>query len=257
MPDPAADITALFSSGRVHPMKVNQTLDQLAHASAASAASEGRVPTDQLEAYRAKVRANLDQHTSSLENTAYRAGGAVDAPVSPSELGLKGVEGVATPYMIGNAAHYGLRAAAPWLNKDSIAKLVQKGSTPERAKAVVDRALRTASPRTTLKDSVKSFLTPSLSGVALSQLMTLARPFSDPKYKRGERGYASSWWEGQKGDAERLGQKAREATQRYGVSGIPLQALHGLLNPVSSLLYGGGAVKDYLTRAKTNDSTLH
>lgn len=256
MPEaPPQDIASLFSSGRVHPLAVGKTLDQLAHSSASTAATEGRIPHEQMDDYSAKVRASLERHTGSLENMAYRAGGNVDAPVSPLEMGLKGVEGVATPYMLGNAMHYGRRAAAPWLNKDSIGKLVNEGRTPQRAKAVVDRAIRAESPRATLKSSVKSFLTLSLPGVALSQLGTLARPFSDPKYKRGERGYLSSWWEGQKGDAERLGQKAEEATQRYGAAGVPLQMLHGFLNPVSSLVYGGNAVKNYFTRDNTDKAT--
>ena len=123
------------------------------------------------------------------------------------------------------------------------------------AKAVVDRAIRINNPRATVGGAVKSFLTPNLPGAALSQLFTLARPFSDPKYKRGERGYLSSWWEGQKGDAERLGHKSEQAAQRYGVSGIPLQMLHGLLNPVSGLLYGGKAVKDYFTRPKVEQAS--
>lgn len=236
-------------------MAVGKTLDQLAHASATKAVSEGRVPEEHFEDYRGKVRAGLDKHTGNLEQLAYRAGGGVDAPVTKTEMGLKAVEGVATPYMTGNALHYGRRALAPWLNKDSIANLIQKGNTPARAKAVVDRAIRTSSPRPTLGSAAKSFLTPSLPGAAVSQLMTLARPFSDPKYKRGERGYAASWLEGQKGDAERLGQKAEEATQRYGVAGVPLQMLHGFLNPVSSLVYGGSAVKDYFNRNKASKAT--
>lgn len=265
------DIDTLFSSGRIRPAAVGQTLDQLAHGSATKAVSEGRLPEDQFDAYKAKVRSGLDRHTGDLEQLAYRSTGSVDAPVSPAEVGLKGVEGVATPYLTGNAIHYGQRVAAPllsqhaipWINESFVNHLRSKTLNvdrkgrynPDRTKLVIDRAIRRQFPRPTLASAARSFLTPSLPGVAMSQLMGLARPLSDPKYRRGERGYASSWLEGQKGDAERLGRKAEEATQRYGVAGVPLQLLHGFLNPVSSLVYGGTAIKDYFNRGNADKAT--
>jgi len=64
-----------------------------------------------------------------------------------------------------------------------------------------------------------------------------ASPLADPKYQSGERGYFEALGPGLENQIRYMGQKSREARERYGPLGIPVQALHGIWNPVSGTAY--------------------
>ena len=70
-------------------------------------------------------------------------------------------------------------------------------------------------------------------------------PFFDPAYELGEKGYLDSLASGISTRADRIGELGRNVRKRYGVFGVPLQALHGILNPVSGSLYGLRSMHDY------------
>lgn len=225
------------------------------------------------------------EEQSELEDADYRSGGSVNAPVNPGELGLSLVTGAALPYGISQAMHHGShyiskneRAQAaknlsqtgmtPGAQERLRQSYIDAGRTPEKAeslvkrkisttsskysptksKKIVERAWRADNPTPTVNNALKTYMFPTLPSMAIGGALSAFRPLSDSKYKRGERGYVSSWWEGQKGDAEQIGQKAKDVKDRYGpVLGAPLQVFHGLTNPIASLIHGGQAVKDYFT----------
>ena len=74
----------------------------------------------------------------------------------------------------------------------------------------------------------------------------LTAPFFDPEYQLGDKGYLNSLASGISERANRIGEMGRQVRNRYGVLGIPLQALHGMLNPVSGSLYGLRSLHNYL-----------
>jgi hypothetical protein len=69
-------------------------------------------------------------------------------------------------------------------------------------------------------------------------------PFSDPEYKRGERGYLGSVSKAYENAIESLRERGAEARKRYGILGVPSQAFHGILNPLASWGYLGKQLKD-------------
>jgi hypothetical protein len=72
----------------------------------------------------------------------------------------------------------------------------------------------------------------------LSELVGLgAAPFSDPAYQVGRKGYFGALGEQLGRNVEAVGEAGRSAREKYGPLGLPVQALHGILNPVSSSLY--------------------
>lgn len=71
-------------------------------------------------------------------------------------------------------------------------------------------------------------------------------PLESPEYQSGESGYLGSMISGLKQRAHDVGEAGRDAQKRYGMLAYPLQAFHGISNPVSSTIYGAGQLKDYL-----------
>lgn len=280
MPIPE-DLAKPFRSGEIPAMNVGSTLDQMAQQSAQNAVTSGVLPELYAPAYAKQLRQRLGTHESGLEDAAHRAGGMVDAPVTPEELAMKGVGYVGIPWMAGQAIHYGSRAMqlrgaqeaaqrlqqtglTPGAQRRLYANYTAKGWSPERATKAVQRrvnpnryspeqaklvanraALRATVPRITLGGAAKMMFLPTLPYTVLREGLGLVRPLSDPKYQRGERGYAESLWEGKLGDVEQLDQKVKETRDRYGrVLGAPVQMVHGLLNPVTSLMSGVKSIKN-------------
>jgi hypothetical protein len=62
-------------------------------------------------------------------------------------------------------------------------------------------------------------------------------PLSDPAYRSGRKGYFSGLSDQVGRNVEAIGEAGREAREKYGPLGLPVQALHGILNPVSGSLY--------------------
>ncbi len=212
----------------------------------------------------------------------YRDSVGVTAPVTAGEFGLTALSGVAIPYGIGHAvrsgskfltagqrAHSAETISKTGLSPEAMKKLHEQWEannlsakqrladlktkarpnaiSPDKAKQIVEQKWQKANPAPTVAGMAKNFLTPSLPGVAIGGLFSLTSPLNDPKYRSGDRSYLNSWWQGQKHQADQLGERGRQARENYGIAGVPVQALHGLLNPVSSLLYGGRAVRDYFS----------
>lgn len=67
-------------------------------------------------------------------------------------------------------------------------------------------------------------------------------PLGDPLRQRGERGYFKSMGENFKGAREGLADQGAAARAHYGALGMPLQAFHGIMNPLASLAYLGQQV---------------
>ena len=74
----------------------------------------------------------------------------------------------------------------------------------------------------------------------------LTAPFFDPDYQLGDKGYLNSLASGISSRADRIGISGREAREQYGPLGIPLQAVHGILNPVSGSFYAARELGKYL-----------
>jgi hypothetical protein len=69
---------------------------------------------------------------------------------------------------------------------------------------------------------------------------------NDPAYQSGEQGYFDSVARHVGANVDELGRAAREARERYGALGLPVQMLHGISNPLSSTLYLLKNIKDTL-----------
>lgn len=71
-------------------------------------------------------------------------------------------------------------------------------------------------------------------------------PLSDPQYQSGKRNYFSAINHGLVAKARGIGDAGKDVHERYGALGYPIQAFHGITNPVSSTLYGIGEAGKYL-----------
>jgi len=94
-------------------------------------------------------------------------------------------------------------------------------------------------PRPTLGGAASVGLGPAaLAPFSIYELIgLLANPSSDPKHLRGERGYFSSVLEGLKGQTEQFGEKVKSVRDRYGPVGLPINALQGIMSPVTGTSY--------------------
>ena len=77
-------------------------------------------------------------------------------------------------------------------------------------------------------------------------LQTVAGPLVDPYYQAGERGYLESLGKGISRNIEQVSKAESELKEKYGLLGLPIQMAHGVMNPVTSTLYLGRSLKDWL-----------
>lgn len=63
-------------------------------------------------------------------------------------------------------------------------------------------------------------------------------PLQDPAYQSGERGYLGSILPSIGAQVGAMRKANYEASKRYGAGAIPVQALHGVLNPLTGVAYG-------------------
>lgn len=68
--------------------------------------------------------------------------------------------------------------------------------------------------------------------------------FDEPGYQSGRQGYLSAAGSAFGRQVKGIGQASREARERYGLLGVPLQVLHGIWNPLASTAYMLKNVKD-------------
>lgn len=92
------------------------------------------------------------------------------------------------------------------------------------------------SPNPLRRSLAYSFGAPSVVGGTMMDVgRILLNPLTDPKYTKGQQGYLKSVGEGFNRGMDYLDAAGVETRNRYGVAGIPIQALHGILNPVTGL----------------------
>jgi hypothetical protein len=211
-PDNLIDTSDLYASadrGEIAPSAVRGVLDRLAGEQTRWALAFGHIQPAQVDDYRRNLLKHLRKHQKPLETKAYRRSVSVMAPVEPIDWGVTGAAAVGMPL--------------------AIARLKNKPMTlgQAAASAVGPKAV----PYTAVAELV------SILGI---------NPMRDPQYRRGTRGYFKSVGEGLAGQAEDFGRKSEELRNRYGALGLPLQALHGVLNPISGVTYAGKSFKDLL-----------
>ncbi len=206
-------ITRPFEHGQITAEDVPVALNELANNSTVAALGSGKLRSQNQQQFRSYLQKHFHKYQPQLESLAYRRSAQVSAPVSIGEMGATAGFGVALPKILSHV---------PFLGGHSMS----------------------------WKDSAKTFVSPK--GIAPTAMiatgMSALHPLEDPQFRRGERSYAKSWWEGMKGESENLGEKAQEARKQYGAwKGAPVQMLHGMLNPIPSMMYGARSIKDYLS----------
>jgi hypothetical protein len=200
---------------------VEETADQITRRAMAA----GYIGHQDKDQFREAVRQKLRSQHKSMEGAEYQGTRPVGAPVSPFELGLTGGLGAALPYGFNRLG----RALG--------------GKTP---------------PVSLARSAVQSFgptflpITAAFEGIQLG-----LNPLSDPRYKRGDIGYVKSLGEGVKGSIDTLAERGRQARKKYGLLGVPVQALHGILNPITSTAYLARSLKDSLMGKASEDAALN
>lgn len=175
-----------------------------------------------------KEEAPVKMASDEEDAATYRNTRTVTAPVSPAELA------VSIPVNVGSI--YGTQRL---LNKLPFKSLHEKAPT--------------------LAESAGQMYGPKYIPLTMltSTLLNHARaPLDDPLYRSGKRSYMKSFSEGVQGSADALGEQGSEARKRYGAAGIPLQMMHGVLNPISSLVYGGRSVRNLLRSKQGSDLAI-
>ena len=142
----------------------------------------------------------------------YRESRTVSAPVTPGETKLQ----------------IGLNTGINYMTPRLLQKLPSKSLRPDEVPTVGGAAWQLFGPDYVVPNLAVNF-----------GLNTLTAPMSDPLYHQGKRSYLKSVGEGALGSAEAMRQRSHEARDRYGVGAIPLQMLHGVMNPVAGLTYAG------------------
>jgi hypothetical protein len=199
-----------INRGDIGPDDVHEELDSIAKEKARNALDSGKVKSDRLTPYLDKEREKLLKNEQVLSSEAYSHAGQGRNPSS-------------FPTSAGAALKFGLGHGA--LNYGA-AKLV--GAPMSVSHALLHPVLPSATALSTIFDA--------------GSLAT--NPLHDPEYKMGRRGYFSSFKEGLKGDINSFDNKQKEIREKYGLLGLPLQTLHGIMHPVTGISYGLSGLKD-------------
>lgn len=181
-----------------------------------------RLKAQEQEKFKERLRGGIEQSQDKIDADQYRRTRSVGAPVNTGELGAM---------VGGNLAVGGVLTALQ--NRNDKAKNVAAGiphtPTSMNPAAILGRAFGPASMIPT---------------GAIEAARIALNPLSDPLYRKGTRSYLSSVGEGFKGQVDQLGERQIETRGKYGLAGVPVQAFHGILNPISSLAYAGRSAKD-------------
>ena len=199
------------ASGQLPAMSVDPALQQMASEQTAELVRTGVLLPDRAQSFNSDFLKKLREGRANLEDVAYRSSVAIGAPVEPLELGITAGMGL-LPMAVSKVPKLWGGKTEPM----SIGKSFKLNFGP-------------------------AFMPASAIFEGLGFAMN---PLEDPQYQRGERGYLSSAWKGMQASAERFGERGAEARRRYGLAGIPVQVLHGIMSPLSALGYLGGTVKD-------------
>lgn len=183
----------------------------------------GTISSEQAEKLRAHTLAAMAPVQQSIESQAVRRE-AGERTLSPTTIGSTAAAvGIGTAFPIAfNRAHRLFNAKAermPW------------------------------------KDALKFQFLPSVIPwtAGFEGLSHALAPMSDPLYQRGERGYLKSMSESFGGAQEGLAERGAEARQRLGLLGVPVQAFHGVMNPLASTANLGRQVKRTMFGTPSDD----
>lgn len=205
--------------GSVPPENIPDVLEELASTATTSAVRRHLVHPQEAQKFNKHLHSYLKRYQTPLQEEAYRSSASVAAPVSPTDLGITTAMQIGLPMGM---------SRIPYLSG---------GHAPVGPKGALEMWM---GPR---------FFLPT---AAISSLGAVMRPIGDPLYRTGKRSYIKSVHEGVKGEAQNLLRAGGEARERYGAFGIPLQALHGVMNPIASLYAGGKSIYD-LAMGKTGE----
>lgn len=209
-------------NGEVPPESIGLALENVATGAVTNAVKRRLIYAKQAPELQQHLHAHLKRYQKPLEAEAYRATASVYAPVTPGEIATSAAGGIGFPMLI--------------------SRLPRIGGTPL---SVGSAAKWWVGPQ--------GLIPAAVFGAGFSAL----RPFSDPLYQRGQRGYIESFSENIKGEAQNLARKGEEARRKYGpLLGIPLQAVHGIMNPIASLAYGAGSLRDLMMGKTGEDLSL-
>ncbi len=151
----------------------------------------------------AGVLAQLAGEFDDVDEPVERLGPA--APVTPGEIAAAG----------------GLGVAAPWLGS----KLTTIAGLSKAPLTLREAASWSVSPK---------FFGPA---VLADTLTSGLGALSEPGYQSGRLNYLNAVRRAFNRKVKGVALASREARERYGLLGIPLQVLHGIWNPVSSMAY--------------------
>ena len=196
----------------------SELMEELAGQITQRAIAKGQLhPKDEATA-KATVMTELRRHERQLEAQNYRQSRMTNVPTTPGEIG----------------ASVGLGTGMTW----AVPRLMNKF-----------RNKPSLTPPPTVGEAAKASFGPGMLPITGAfELANLAmNPMADPKYQRGERSYMQSAKEGWKGTQERFGKSQEDVRNKYGLLGLPVQALHGILNPITGLAYAGTGIYDKLT----------
>ena len=76
---------------------------------------------------------------------------------------------------------------------------------------------------------------------------------NDPLYHNGQRGYLKSVAKGYEGQLDSMQAREKETREKYGPLGLPVQALHGVMNPISSIGYAARAGKNFVMGKQSSE----
>lgn len=205
-------------AGRVGTELTEEMIDQVTR----WAIQHRRLKAMEKEQFKEKLRGGMEQSQDKIDADTYRRTRSVGAPINPGEVGAM---------VGGNLAVGGVLTALG--NRSAKIQAAKTGRIPE---------IHSMNPGAILG---RAFGPGSIIPTAAIETARIAmNPLSDPLYRKGDRTYMQSVGEGFKGQLDQMGERQAETRGKYGLKGIPIQAFHGILNPISSLAYAGRSAKD-------------
>lgn len=209
------DIYRAALSGELPREQIGRAVEREALTRTSEAVSSGSIQPRQSRDFFRMQLAQLGQYQPALEKatTQERIPAGSWAPVSPGELGFAGATTV----------------AAPWLLSKGLSKVTG------------------AAPMSLGEAGRWAFGPIGLPWAVGGDLLSMATsPLSNPAYQAGHVGYLGALGPGIENEIRNISRSSREAREKYGLLGLPVQALHGIWNPVTSSLYALKNIRESL-----------
>lgn len=190
-----------------------------------------RLRADQQEQFKEKLRESLNTQVNQdkLDDKQYHDTRGVSAPSNVGETGV----------MLGGNLGVGAAMTAMTNRSAKRRNIAEKLPPP-----TIGKGLESMSPGSLLS---RAFGPGAIIPTAAFETARIAmNPLSDPLYRRGQRSYLKSVGEGFRGQMDNMEEREKEVSDKYGLAGLPMQAFHGILNPITSLGYAGRSAKNFL-----------